>query len=77
MKITEIFNSITDSAGRMIKKVSYRNLVFKGGGVRGIAYMGALEALEGAEDSRKYRAGGRLIRGRNSRNIGQFSIACS
>ena len=30
----------------MIKKVSYRNLVFKGGGVRGIAYMGALEALE-------------------------------
>ncbi len=31
---------------RLIKKVSYRNLVFKGGGVRGIAYMGALEALE-------------------------------
>ena len=30
----------------MIKKVSYRNLVFKGGGVRGIAYMGALESLE-------------------------------
>ena len=26
----------------------YRNLVFKGGGVRGIAYMGALEALEEA-----------------------------
>lgn len=46
MKIAEFINSITDSAGRMIKKVSYRNLVFKGGGVRGIAYMGALESLE-------------------------------
>ncbi len=46
MKISEFLNSITDSAGRMIKKVRYRNLVFKGGGVRGIAYMGALEALE-------------------------------
>ena len=46
MKILEILNSITNSVGRMIKKVNYRNLVFKGGGVRGIAYMGALEALE-------------------------------
>jgi NTE family protein len=46
MKISEYINSVTDSVGRMIKKVSYRNLVFKGGGVRGIAYMGALEALE-------------------------------
>jgi len=46
MKISKFLNSFTDSVGRMIKKVSYRNLVFKGGGVRGIAYMGALEALE-------------------------------
>ena len=46
MKLSEILNSFTDAAGRLIKKVSYRNLVFKGGGVRGIAYMGALEALE-------------------------------
>ena len=37
---------ILDSIDRMIRRVSYRNLVFKGGGVRGIAYMGALEALE-------------------------------
>jgi NTE family protein len=46
MNISEFFNSITNSVGRMIKKVRYRNLVFKGGGVRGIAYMGALESLE-------------------------------
>jgi len=30
----------------LTKPVSYRNLVFKGGGVRGIAYIGALEVLE-------------------------------
>ncbi|MDP2966341.1 MAG: patatin-like phospholipase family protein [Pelolinea sp.] len=46
MKISEFLNSITNSVGRMVKNVRYRNLVFKGGGVRGIAYMGALEALE-------------------------------
>lgn len=46
MKISNFFDSITNSVGKMIRKVSYRNLVFKGGGVRGIAYMGALEALE-------------------------------
>ncbi|MCJ7520028.1 MAG: patatin-like phospholipase family protein, partial [Anaerolineaceae bacterium] len=46
MKLSEFLNSITDSVGRMLRKVSYRNLVFKGGGVRGVAYMGALEALE-------------------------------
>jgi len=28
------------------KPITYRNLVFKGGGVRGIAYIGALEVLE-------------------------------
>ena len=28
------------------KPVTYRNLVFKGGGIRGIAYIGALEVLE-------------------------------
>jgi NTE family protein len=29
-----------------VSKLKYRNLVFKGGGVRGIAYMGAMEVLE-------------------------------
>jgi len=46
MKSFNFFNLISNSVDRMIKKVIYRNLVFKGGGVRGIAYMGALEALE-------------------------------
>jgi len=46
MKTSNLLNKISNSVDRIIKKVSYRNLVFKGGGVRGIAYMGALEALE-------------------------------
>ena len=46
MKVPNFINLISNSVDRLIKKVSYRNLVFKGGGVRGIAYMGALEALE-------------------------------
>lgn len=29
-----------------VLKMNYRNLVFKGGGIRGIAYLGALEELE-------------------------------
>ena len=33
-------------AQRKILRMKYRNLVFKGGGVRGIAYIGALEELE-------------------------------
>jgi NTE family protein len=31
----------------VLSRAKYRNLVFKGGGVRGVAYIGALEALEG------------------------------
>jgi len=46
MNAINIFNNISKSVDRLIKQVSYRNLVFKGGGVRGIAYMGALEGLE-------------------------------
>lgn len=46
MKISEIIDKLTNSVGKIINKVQYRNLVFKGGGVRGIAYMGALESLE-------------------------------
>ena len=46
MKTPNFINSITTLIDRTIRKNSYRNLVFKGGGVRGIAYMGALEALE-------------------------------
>lgn len=37
--ISNIFNMFQ-------KPVTYRNLVFKGGGIRGIAYIGALEVLE-------------------------------
>ena len=47
MRIKELFDQIKDKIGFPDKKqvYGYRNLVFKGGGVRGIAYMGALEAL--------------------------------
>jgi len=42
----DILNKIKQKFERGIQRRMYRNLVFKGGGVRGIAYMGALEVLE-------------------------------
>jgi len=44
--IKEIYRSIRNSFVRRVQPSIYHNLVFKGGGVRGIAYMGALEVLE-------------------------------
>jgi predicted acylesterase/phospholipase RssA len=44
--IKEIINNIRLKLDQDNQKRTYRNLVFKGGGVRGIAYMGAVEVLE-------------------------------
>ncbi len=44
--LKDILKFLTDRAGLPFSQSQYRNLVFKGGGVRGIAYMGALEVLE-------------------------------
>jgi NTE family protein len=44
--LEDILKFLTDRTGLPLTKAQYRNLVFKGGGVRGIAYMGALEVLE-------------------------------
>ena len=41
-----MFENIKEFIEEKIQRKVYRNLVFKGGGVRGIAYMGALEVLE-------------------------------
>ena len=46
MNMDNLFNRIKNSLFTMHKGSPFRNLVFKGGGVRGIAYMGALEVLE-------------------------------
>lgn len=46
MKIPEIFKNISKNIDKILAKNLVKNLVFKGGGVRGIAYMGALEVLE-------------------------------
>jgi NTE family protein len=46
VSITETIAKIWLNLTGRAKKRIYRNLVFKGGGVRGIAYMGALEVLE-------------------------------
>ena len=46
MEIKKIMDNIWLKLGQGYKKINYRNLVFKGGGVRGIAYMGAVEVLE-------------------------------
>ena len=48
MNVNMIFSRIKSGLFPDKKGQMYRNLVFKGGGVRGIAYMGALEALEEA-----------------------------
>jgi len=46
MGLKDILNKLKQKFERGIQRGKYRNLVFKGGGVRGIAYMGALEVLE-------------------------------
>ena len=46
MGFKDILNKIRQKFERGIQRGMYRNLVFKGGGVRGIAYMGAFEVLE-------------------------------
>lgn len=46
MEIRNILRNIQKNLEYKVQINSYRNLVFKGGGVRGIAYMGALQVLE-------------------------------
>jgi len=46
MAIPKFVKKIRSALDNEFKRNLYRNLVFKGGGVRGIAYMGALEALD-------------------------------
>lgn len=46
MALPKFVKQIKSTIDHEYKRSLYRNLVFKGGGVRGIAYMGALEVLE-------------------------------
>lgn len=46
MTLPAFMTKIRSRVEQEFKKTLYRNLVFKGGGVRGIAYIGALEVLE-------------------------------
>ena len=46
MDLRDILHKVKDKFGFQRSQPAYRNLIFKGGGVRGIAYMGALEELE-------------------------------
>ena len=46
MEIRNILRNLQKNLEYKVQVGSYRNLVFKGGGVRGIAYMGALQVLE-------------------------------
>jgi len=46
MALPKFLKQIKSTIDHEYKRTLYRNLVFKGGGVRGIAYMGALEVLE-------------------------------
>ena len=46
MVLPKFLKQIKSTIDHEYKKSLYRNLVFKGGGVRGIAYMGALEVLD-------------------------------
>lgn len=46
MAIPKFLKRIKSAIDHEYKRTLYRNLVFKGGGVRGIAYMGALEVLD-------------------------------
>ena len=44
--LPDFIRNIRSKLDLAVKKNIYRNLVFKGGGVRGIAYVGALEVLD-------------------------------
>lgn len=46
MALPKYLKQIKSTLDHEYKRSLYRNLVFKGGGVRGIAYMGALEVLD-------------------------------
>jgi len=46
MALPNFVNKIRSAIDHEFKRNLYQNLVFKGGGVRGIAYMGALEVLD-------------------------------
>lgn len=46
LKIKNSTHNIDKWLKLKLLKMNYRNLVFKGGGIRGIAYLGALEELE-------------------------------
>ncbi len=46
MAIPNFIDKIKSAIDHEFKRNLYKNLVFKGGGVRGIAYMGALEVLD-------------------------------
>ncbi|NQS91985.1 MAG: patatin-like phospholipase family protein, partial [Chloroflexi bacterium] len=46
MALPNFLQQIKSAIDHEYKRNLYRNLVFKGGGVRGIAYMGALEILD-------------------------------
>ena len=46
MALPNYLKKIKSAIDHEFKRNLYRNLVFKGGGVRGIAYMGALEVLD-------------------------------
>lgn len=46
MALPNFIQQIKSAIDHEYKRTLYRNLVFKGGGVRGIAYMGALEVLD-------------------------------
>jgi len=45
-KRPNVFRTINRWINHKVLRINYRNLVFKGGGIRGIAYLGALEELE-------------------------------
>ena len=46
MALPKFLKQIKSAIDHEYKRTLYRNLVFKGGGVRGIAYLGALEVLD-------------------------------
>jgi NTE family protein len=46
MGIKEVFSRFQKQVEFKVQHGTYRNLVFKGGGVRGIAYIGAMQVLE-------------------------------
>lgn len=49
MTLPSFITKIKSRVELEFRRTLYRNLVFKGGGVRGIAYMGAIEVLEEAD----------------------------